>query len=59
MTHAGDGSVVLGAGTSDADGRVDRLNAEPLAPGEVALTFDVAGTEPVPEGGELRVRWSP
>lgn len=34
--------VVLGTGTTDADGRVDRLNAEPLTPGDVALSFDVA-----------------
>lgn len=39
---SGEGGVVLGSGTTDADGRVDRLNAEPLAPGEMTLTFDVA-----------------
>jgi 5-hydroxyisourate hydrolase len=33
--------VVLGRGTTDADGRVARLNDEPLAPGDLTLTFDV------------------
>ena len=33
--------AVLGRGTTDADGRVARLNDEPIAPGDVTLTFDV------------------
>ena len=33
--------AVLGRGTTDEDGRVARLNVEPIAPGDVTLTFDV------------------
>jgi 5-hydroxyisourate hydrolase len=33
--------AVLGRGTTDADGRVARLNDEPVAPGDLTLTFDV------------------
>jgi 5-hydroxyisourate hydrolase len=33
--------AVLGRGTTDADGRVARLNDEPIPPGDVTLTFDV------------------
>ena len=33
--------AVLGQGTTDADGRVARLNDAPIPPGEVTLTFDV------------------
>ena len=37
----GAGSPV-GAGTTDADGRIARLNPEPLGPGEYRLTFVTA-----------------
>jgi 5-hydroxyisourate hydrolase len=40
LVRDGDGSV-LGRGTTDADGRVAQLNDEPVAPGDVSLTFEV------------------
>ena len=33
---------VLGAGTTDADGRVGRLNDDPLPPGDYRVVLDVA-----------------
>lgn len=39
---AGADGTVLGGGTTDVDGRIDRLNDEPLAPGEVSVTLTVA-----------------
>lgn len=33
---------VLGRGTTDADGRVARLNDEPLAPGDYRVVLDLA-----------------
>ncbi|MDT7744786.1 MAG: 5-hydroxyisourate hydrolase [Actinomycetota bacterium] len=33
--------TVLGRGTTDVDGRVARLNDEPVPPGDVTLTYDV------------------
>ena len=41
LVRDGDG-VVLGTGTTDADGRIPGLNDEPFAPGDVTLTLDVA-----------------
>jgi 5-hydroxyisourate hydrolase len=35
-------ATVAGNGRTDADGRVGRLNAAPLAPGQYRLTFDTA-----------------
>jgi 5-hydroxyisourate hydrolase len=40
LVRDADGAV-LGRGTTDADGRVARLNDEPVPPGDVTLTFDV------------------
>jgi 5-hydroxyisourate hydrolase len=40
LVRDSDGAV-LGTGTTDADGRVARLNDEPFGPGDVTLTLDV------------------
>ncbi|WP_018331022.1 hydroxyisourate hydrolase [Actinomycetospora chiangmaiensis] len=43
VTLVRDGDAVeLGRGTTDADGRVAQLNDEPLDPGDVTLSYDVA-----------------
>jgi 5-hydroxyisourate hydrolase len=39
---AGADGTVLGTGTTDADGRVERLNDAPLAAGDVSVTLAVA-----------------
>lgn len=38
-----DGVTRAGSATTDADGRVGQLNAEPLLPGHYRLTFATAG----------------
>ena len=34
--------VEVGAGTTDADGRIGQLNGEPVAPGDFRITLDTA-----------------
>jgi len=43
IRDGGDGEVVVGRGTTDDDGRVDRLNDGPLAPGDHRVVLDLAG----------------
>ena len=41
LFRAGEPPELVASGTTDADGRVARLNDEPFGPGDVTLTLDV------------------